>query len=134
VLISKKTSFTTCLPPCHTHTQTHIYTHTTRGWWHIHLRGQASGNGWSGMCGMVSNISNMVYKCLMPFHLIRSGHYNESYSSPQPPGAHTGMQTHARTPTTTSDFLLPSLFLRVGLSVQKCSLYRGARVLFHHVD
>ena len=43
----------------------------TGGWWHLHWGGQARGNGWSGISGMVSNTSNMVSMCLMPFHLLR---------------------------------------------------------------
>ena len=46
------------------------------------LIGEARGNGWSGISGMVSN---MVSMCLMPSHQLCSRHYNEPSSPQQPP-------------------------------------------------
>ena len=55
----------------------------TGGWCHLNQGGQARGNDWSGISGMVSNTPNtwfpwfpgvsMVSRCLMPFHVRRSG-------------------------------------------------------------
>jgi putative NADPH-quinone reductase len=44
--------------------------YVTGGWWILHLGGQACGNGWSGMSGMVSNTANKWFDAI-PFAMFQ---------------------------------------------------------------
>jgi hypothetical protein len=59
----------------------------TEGRWYLNWGGLAHSNGWTGINGMVSNTSNTVSMCLIPFYSLNSSHYYELSSPQQPPVA-----------------------------------------------